>query len=248
MLALIFAVFFLVSVEGSSHLPPDMKLCHRSDPNFFQCLGKASKFGLRSLANGSKYYGIPPIDPLFVEEIIVKGEPSETVSLQTKYNNVYLHGMSISNAEQKFVLDLGEKCGWVIEALTPLIRMEADYELTGKLLLFQLNGHGRCNITLYNLWNLHTMTCEKYTAEGKTYLKITNYTIHLRPEKLHFDLTNIFPANEQIAAEILKTMNENSLIIFNDIKGGFEQIFSEIHWAMANKLFSKEPINEIFLD
>ncbi|KAJ3651208.1 hypothetical protein Zmor_017260 [Zophobas morio] len=44
-----------------------------------------------------------------------------------------------------------ENCHWRFQSYTDVIRMEANYKMSGKLLLFPINGHGKCNNTLYNL-------------------------------------------------------------------------------------------------
>lgn len=58
----------------------------------------------------------------------------------------------------RFRIDLDEKCGLVADVETPVIRMEADYELKGKLLLFPINGHGKCNITMCKYWAQPNLT------------------------------------------------------------------------------------------
>ncbi|KAJ8917336.1 hypothetical protein NQ315_002358, partial [Exocentrus adspersus] len=232
--------------------------------------------------SGSRYFGIPTLDPFFIKEMVLKSEASQTVAVEQTYQNIRMHGMTNSNTEQNFKIDLVENCAWTMDVKTPVLILEGDYKISGTLLMFPLNGFGKCNITMCkspvefdingfkmaasaqedtycsvvvnesifpdNMVNTHKSTCEKYAVKGKTYLKLTNYTMDIKLDKITMDFENIFPGNAQISAEILKTLNDNSDAVFKDIKSGFEQVFSSIHLTMANKVFSKVPLNEIFLD
>ncbi|KAJ8930586.1 hypothetical protein NQ314_016598 [Rhamnusium bicolor] len=70
----------------------------------------------------------------------------------------------------------------------------------------------------------------------------------MKPEKVEYEFENIFPGSKQISDEILKTINENSLDIFNDVKAGFEEIFSLLYLKYTNSVFSKIPLKDVFLD
>lgn len=40
-----------------------------------------------------------------------------------------------------------------VDALTPYLRLEGDYEMDGKVLLLPIKGKGKCNITLGKNYN-----------------------------------------------------------------------------------------------
>lgn len=92
------------------------------------------------------------------------------------------------------------------------------------------------------------MLCEKYKKKNETYLRVTNYTMDFKTERIVYDFDNIFPADEQISREIARTLNENSLSIFNEVKGGIEKAFSFIYKQYMNNVFSKIPLRQVFLD
>lgn len=93
----------------------------------------------------------------------------------------------------------------------------------------------------------HKINCEKIPKKGKTYLKIVSYKVNMNPKEVHYDYDNVFPENEQVEKEIIKTMNENALSIFNDVKSGFEEVFATLYKNLINRVFSKISQEELFL-
>lgn len=78
-------------------------------------------------------------------------------------------------------------------------------------------------------------------------MKLLDYKLSMSPQSCYFDFPNIIPGNEQISKEVGKTVNENSLEIFKDVKGGFEEMLSRLHERSANNVFAKIPEDELFL-
>ncbi|XP_018570244.1 protein takeout-like [Anoplophora glabripennis] len=239
---------FGVAVVSGAHLPDGVKLCHRSDPDFQKCVAKSLGESLKYFTNGYKELGIPPLKPLFIEKLEIDPEAKQSVSIQQKYHNINVHGITDSTFDKYFKIELDNGCSWVTDASTPVVRMEADYEIKGQLLVFPINSHGKCNITQYDVVDRHMMTCEKYTKNNEIYLRVVNYTMDINSESIVYDFDSIFPGNEQISNEIAKTLNENSLSIFNEVKGGIEKAFSFVYMQYMNNVFSRIPLNQIFLD
>ncbi|XP_066255610.1 protein takeout-like [Euwallacea similis] len=242
-------VIVIFGVCAAVHLPPEIEKCSKSDPNFIECMKRTIRDTLVFLKNGNKELGFSTIDPFYVEKLELIADSKTSVKLNQKYEHIYMYGFTTSEI-RKFSLDYGvpgkTPCKWEIEIYTPASRMEADYELNGQVLLFPINGKGRCNVTLERLLNKHVAQCELYTKKEKTHLRLKDYTIEMTAESCHFDFPNLIPGNEQISKEVSKTVNENSLEIFKDVKNGFEQMLSSLHQNAANNVFSKIPEEELF--
>lgn len=95
--------------------------------------------------------------------------------------------------------------------------------------------------------NKHTADCEHFMKKGKSHLRLKNYAMNMSVQECYFDFPNMIPGNEQISNELGKTINENSMEIFQDVKGGFEQLLSKVYENGANSVFSKIPEDELFL-
>ncbi|KAJ8958529.1 hypothetical protein NQ318_002324 [Aromia moschata] len=244
---LVILMFCVVSVLGSQ-LPPGVKLCRRSDSELSSCLATNIADGIQLFTRGNKDLDVPVLEPFVVEKIEIEGQATSSTSLIQKYENIRMYGIADGVRITNMKIDIDKGCSWEFDAFSPVVTMEADYTIKGQVVVFPINSHGKCNITLNNLMNKNSMTCEKYVKNDKTYIKLTNYTMNMKPEKISFYFGNIFPEDERISAEVLKTLNENSLDIFNEVKPGFERAISFIYMNVANKVFSKIPIDDIFLE
>ncbi|KAJ8985216.1 hypothetical protein NQ317_018245, partial [Molorchus minor] len=229
-----------------------IKLCNKSDPHFNQCLEASIPEGIRTLANGKRELGIPNLVPLLIDKIEINADSKQPNSLTQKvqkrchlWDARYVHDQhEVHN--YIFLIDLDKDCYWQVDVHHPQIKMESDYEIKGQFITFPINSHGKCNITMKNMANTQHMTCERYTKDGETYLRLKTYTIQLTSEDVSFYFSDVFPQNEHIAVEVNKVLKENSVAVFNDLKPGFEKAFSSIFKEITNSVFSKIPMKYIF--
>ncbi|XP_050316007.1 circadian clock-controlled protein daywake-like [Anthonomus grandis grandis] len=229
---------------GAVQLPPEITKCKKSDS---ECMSKSIVQALQFFKNGNKELGFPKLQPFYLEKLEIEADPGKSVKLNQHYEKIYLHGMTNAEVKQFSLKDDGKTCKWEMIVYSPGTRMDADYKLTGQVLLFPINGYGRCNVTMQGISNKHSAECEHFTKKGKQHMRLKNYKMDMSVESCHFDFPNIIPGNEKISAELGKTVNENSLEIFKDVKGGFEEILSRLHESGANSIFAKIPEDELFL-
>lgn len=151
------------------------------------------------------------------------------------------------------------------ESLSPELRLDAEYELNGKILLLPVQGQGPCTITLgtdtknlpitfpkhfflVNAWLNHSITGEPYEKKGKRYIKIVDYKVSIVPERMTFKFDNLFNGDQRLGDEINKVVNENWDAIFKDVKASYDETFGLIFKDLSNRVFSRVPFNEIFLE
>ncbi|XP_060533535.1 uncharacterized protein LOC132706295 [Cylas formicarius] len=242
-----FLVFFTCCESFAANLPPEIQKCKLGTPDFEECMKKSIDFAGHFFKNGSAEFGLPRIDPFFVDKMEIQGDPSKSVRLNQKFENVALTGLLDSKIKYfKYIPDEG-KCVWELDVFTPATHMIADFEMTGQILLFPINGHGKCTVDLFNVTNEHRAQCEHYSKKGKTFLRLKNYSMKMHVGNCRFVFPNLMPGNEQISKEIQKVIDENSLEIFNDVKSGFEKLLSSLHERASNGMFSRVPEDELFL-
>ncbi|CAH1118477.1 unnamed protein product [Phaedon cochleariae] len=242
---MVIILFFCFTFAMGMNVPEGIPICHKSDPNLGDCMAKSIETSLKFLAQGNKELGLPVLEPMFVKDMEIGGSTGKSVSLQQKYHNVKVHGMT--NSKIKVLnIDLEKGCSWRMNISSPTIRLEGEYEMQGQVLVFPMNAKGKCNVTQYNLHNVHTVTCERYTKKGQTYMRLTNYTLDMKLEDIHYEFTDLFPGNQQISDEILKTLNDNGLAIFNEIKAGFESVFGYMEMQTHNNIMSKFTEDQLF--
>lgn len=94
----------------------------------------------------------------------------------------------------------------------------------------------------------HREKCETYLKNGKKHLRILEYNINLAPEKVEMDFSGRFSDNEQLSQQISKTLKENQKMLYAELQSSYAQAFASIHQQLHNRVYSKIPLNEIYLD
>ncbi|ENN71664.1 hypothetical protein YQE_11762, partial [Dendroctonus ponderosae] len=162
--------FYFVLVS-SLQLPPQITKCRKTDAI---CMSKGITDALLFFANGSEEFGFPKFEPFYVELLEITGDPDKSATLSQRYDNVFMHGMTDTQVKHFRLQDDEQTCKWEIDTYTPITRMNADYSLSGQILVFPINGHGKCNVTMNGIKNKQKAECEHYTRKGKTYLRFTS--------------------------------------------------------------------------
>lgn len=98
-----------------------------------------------------------------------------------------------------------------------------------------------------NTKNTHDLIGEEFEKKGKKYWNIKEYGLKIRPEKVYFRFDNLFGGDERLGKQMNSFMNENSNEIFAEMRGPFEESFGLIFQSIANRVFMRVPINEIFI-
>lgn len=229
----------------AAKLPSNFGRCSKSDPNFKECLKINIEDAIHKLKDGSSELGLRPFEPLEIPELII-GEGKGPVNVAQHFKNVKLHGLTGSLVLESDVLF--DRNLLTAKSITPELRLEADYSMKGRVLLLPIVGDGPCNVTLVNTKINHTLYCEPFEKKGKTYYNVKEYTVTLRPEKVIFKFDNLFDGDERLGAEINKVLNENWDEVFTDVREGYEKSFGLIFHGLANRVFTRVALKDIFLE
>lgn len=187
-----------------------------------------------------------PLDPLEINSISIIQENESPVNINLNFKNINIESISKSSIT-KCRSDLGKfilKC----ESVSPEIGFIGDYAMKGQILFLPINGKGKSKIILRNLVTKHEIIGEPIEENGELFMKIKLYKIKLVPEKVNFDFQNLFNGDKLLGDTMNNFLNENSQIVFSELRGSFEESLSFIFKDITNKLFTKVPMDKIFLN
>lgn len=112
--------------------------------------------------------------------------------------------------------------------------------------------------------------CQIYEKDGEKYLKITKYVIKFHPARVNMVFENLFDGNNflgtltridhrnqtislsnnsfslTLGEQMNKFINENSDLLFQELQGPYEESFGAVFANIANKIFSRVPMDKIF--
>ncbi|KAJ3651205.1 hypothetical protein Zmor_017257 [Zophobas morio] len=236
----------LVCVSGKS-LPPEIQKCRKFDPKLGECLAEKVGDALHKFKQGNKELGIVPLEPLVVPKLEFGNSGGGSVAIKHEYENLKLFGISTFTSYDSEANFSDANCYWRFKSHAEVVRMEADYKMSGQLLLFPINGHGKCNTTLYECEAVYDTKCEKYAKKNQKHIRVTDFILKIKPKRIVFDYENLIDGNEQLSNEVLKTVNENSEQVYADVGPVFDEAIARIEKEIVNQVFSRVPEDELFL-
>ncbi|XP_075975443.1 circadian clock-controlled protein daywake-like [Anticarsia gemmatalis] len=191
------------SCTMSMELPSYMSPCSRNDPHLNDCALRAANASAYKFSLGDPERGMLPLDPLYVEEMVVYIPNKQGFKVVFK-DNIF-RGLSTMHFEGlKF--DLQKKM-IIADALVTL-DVKNTYELSGRLLLIPLDSKGDSSIHLKNTL-LHIRYWYEHVEgpDGKIHWKIFKDDIKYEVEKANFRLENLLN-DKNIGDQINRVLNE----------------------------------------
>ncbi|CAH1159731.1 unnamed protein product [Phaedon cochleariae] len=241
--ASIYFIALLIVAANAYEFPASFKRCQLNDME--TCLATTIQDDLKLIgSSGISSLNIPSIEPLKIPAIEI-GAGSTAVNLVQKYSDVNVHGFSQCKVETAN-LNIDKKT-LTFTAIYPEIRQEAKYSLNGKILVIPVHGSGDSVIRLKEATFVHTITFKEMMKKGKKLFHVEDYKLSITIKGAHYDFRNLFDGDKNLADNILKVINENWNVIFDDVKHGVESSYAAVFKALANKVFDNIPMDDIFL-
>jgi hypothetical protein len=199
--------------------------------------------------SGIPSLNIPSIEPLEVDNVVLKhGSGNNRFNLKQSFVNVKIFGLS-SSILNRTRLNLDDDFKLKSEIYTDRLDFTADYDMEGQIMFFPVSGHGKMNCSMQQLVTRHELLGSKFMkADGKTYIRITDYKINFKPKKVSYKFDNLFHGDKVLGQNTNKFMNDNWKIVFNGLIPEYESFFGEKFKKIANDVFENVPLNQIFLD
>lgn len=238
-----FAIFTFVAAENA--LPSDFTRCKQRDSKLNECLKTAVPDALRRMTNGIPQLGVPPLEPLAVTEINIESGIGP-VTIAQNYRNIKINGLTDSILTS-YKADL-KHFRLRTDSLTPKMEFLADYVMKGRILVLPIQGKGIANITMVDLVVKHDLIGEPVVRDGVTYMHMKDYKIKLIPKKVYLQFSNLFNGDKRLGDQMNLFLNENSELVFNELKDSYEKSLSTVFQDVTNKIFDKVPMNQIFVE
>jgi hypothetical protein len=70
--------------------------------------------------------------------------------------------------------------------------------------------------------------------------------VTLNPELISFNFENLFDGNKELGDNTNQVLNDNWKEVFDDVKSGYSEVFSQILIKLYDSFFSKVSLEEAF--
>ncbi|VVD02345.1 unnamed protein product [Leptidea sinapis] len=97
-----------------------------------------------------------------------------------------------------------------------------------------------------NLVVKHELIGEPVERDGHTYMRMRDYRVKFVPKRVLLHFSNLFNGDKRLGDQMNLFLNENSDLVFNELKESYEKSLSSVFQDVTNKIFNSVPMNKIF--
>jgi len=220
------------------------KSCNVTLPKrtYNKCMEEAIQNSIVSLKDGYRPNNIKAFEPFVMSKVYATSS-----YLNQTYTNVKVHGLTKGLQIKNFKLN-AQTLDMEVEAYNPQVDFLANHQVNGTL-VFPINGHGNCNISMHHLKTNAKIHCSKVHRNGNTYLQVNKFTVSFNPRQVVYYFSTFFSGKDEgnLTQVILNVLNDpTNTQVFEDQKPGFEAAFGKEFRDLSNQIFSRIPFNTIF--
>ncbi|XP_056633372.1 uncharacterized protein LOC130442972 [Diorhabda sublineata] len=240
-----FLVVFLIGAVhilrvSSGELPSFIHVCQRDDPNLIPCL-IASVEDLRPyLVEGVPEYNIPKLEPLVMTDFFSE----EAAGMKITVSNVSAWGCS-----DYFVRGLEvnlENHNFVINIDLPKLRIEAHYNVDGKLLVMPIKGDGNLEANITDTTARAELTGELYEKNGESYLRYHTFDLKVHVGGGTSRLANLFNGDKVLLGMINDVVNKNFDMFIKELMPIIQKSLAAVFKETANAIVENFTYEQLF--
>ncbi|XP_047988997.1 circadian clock-controlled protein daywake-like [Leguminivora glycinivorella] len=238
---IVFLVAAFCNANGEdAYLPPYIKQCSYTDPDFAACVKKQVILSLPQFTKGIPELGVPSIDPINLDDIIIDGN-----GLKLSLRKAQMHGLSTVD-----VTDLKVNLKEESFTLKFVANMSVSgvYNIDGRILVLPIKGDGDCFIAVDNT---EVEISSKLTpVKGKTgeHLKLVTPNYKYQIEKTTFQFKNLFNGNKELSDTMHQFANANWKQLMDDLAPPVIKQIVRTGVKAINKFFNKVTAQQLIND
>ncbi|XP_014245421.1 protein takeout-like [Cimex lectularius] len=236
--------FFYLSVlcflsVSSIDLPEYLHICHRNQPDLAGCIKQSVEDLRPNLIQGIPELGVPPIEPLIIEEpISTKGSGLTVTTKDLKAHGggnftILSMAIDIPSYIYKFTIAFDH------------LKILGNYVVDGKILMIPIKGDGDMICDVYNVEAFVTMHGEQITKDGVNQLHFKAMDVDVNVANGKIVLSNLFGGEKLLGDTINAAINLNFQYFLKELKPIISESLSLFILRSANKICDGLPYDEI---
>lgn len=202
---------------------------------------------MAKFSEGEDSIHLEKFNPLEVKTLHINTDASNPVFLDLKITDaelIGLKGMNVTKAKG-FGKDLKGPHSLTSEGRA--VSLIGKYTANGKVLLLPVRGDGPSNFTFTDPIYVAKFKGEPVEKEGKTYLKIKDFSLKIKVSRMITNVENLFN-DPVISKELNKFFNENWKEIYGELRVAIDKGMSTHFERVYKGVFDNIPYNELFTE
>ncbi|XP_054271246.1 protein takeout-like [Macrosteles quadrilineatus] len=230
-------------------LPSYIKACRKDDPKLNECAVKNGQAAIPSLIQGDKSLGIPKLDPLEIEKVVVgdankKGGGGLGITFTCyKCKISGLKDLQLKDAK----IDLKKKT-FEFTGKVPKVGVKGRYTTEGRVLILPIKGNGTADLTLGDLNLKYRLLYDLVKGkDGKDHVKFKSPKLDFKVDQFKIKLTNLFNGDKNLGEQMNAFLNENWREVLKEFGPAVIEAINQIIVLITNSIAEKVPYDDIFL-
>jgi len=230
---------------GNCKIPDYIHVCPHDHKNLSGCIIESIEALRPRLKEGIPELKVPSLEPLPLNNISFDFGPQSS-RLATNLTNVKAWGASNFKILKLTPTLTKHGYNFRFEVIVPQIHAVGEYEIDSKILFVDLKGKGpfQANITDYHFECI--LKGKKIQRDAKNYLEFDKMKCNLVIGKSTIFLENLFDGNPVLGKATNDVINENSDILFNEIKPSILDSARQRFTDIANRITLTFTYEELF--
>ncbi|XP_059610154.1 protein takeout-like [Phlebotomus argentipes] len=230
--------------KAYAEFPPGIQKCRYGDS---KCLRETASHIIKNFPGGIKEMNIQSIDPLFYDKIDVKKTTKGVLNIQLNLIDIDVYGFSNAN-----ILEIEgfteNPTNLYIHYTLDKVKVIGDYKMRAQILLFPMEGEGKCNYTMLDWdfkWNATVKLIEK---DNQKYMKLLNHKTQFTTSRMYFHFDNLFNGDQALGQSANDFFNQNWQLFYDEMKPIMFKLSGKFFSSLVIEPFSKTPYKDFFLE
>ncbi|XP_037893720.1 protein takeout-like [Glossina fuscipes] len=130
----------------------------------------------------------------------------------------------------------------------PIVKINARYEIDGKLLLVPIKGKGHGEFTLKDVHATMNWKIAFEKRDGKNYIKSTELLLSTDVESMIFNFENLFGGNKELTVSTNKILTDNSRDVWKSMEKEFSAGLAKVLDAVVLPTIECLSYDDYFTD
>lgn len=139
------------------------------------------------------------------------------------------------------------KSKYEIYAKLPLVTLQGDYKINGRVLVLPIQGVGKSSLNFENVEIAIKYKPRKLIKNGKEFIQTEKFRLDFDTAKFSLHFSNLFNGDKALGDNMNTFLNENWRDILTELKPSITSALEQILEAIVNRIFAKVPYNELYL-
>ncbi|XP_063224146.1 protein takeout-like [Bacillus rossius redtenbacheri] len=230
------------AVASCYQLPEFIKPCKRNDN---ECLKKTLQSVIPKLGKGYRPFGLLPLDPMRVEELVVDYKMDD-VEGKMAVRNADTYGLAGIRIQDVRSFANATDFYMEVDVKFPEIFIEGAYKANGQVVVFPIRGNGVFNISMSDVAATWKLTGHVEDRDGEAYLRLDHFTMRPEVGDMKVYASDLFTGSPELNEAALRFANQFWPLVYGVllpyVEGGWDRVMT----GVANKVFQSVPYSALF--